>query len=74
MRGGVFFFVRAGSVPGCGHEYQMELSAVVVDVLSVSWVLSSSSLFMSLLVFRFIFQLLNTLSACQVYHVERVAS
>jgi len=35
---------RQGSavLPGCTHEYQMELS-VVVDVLSLSWVLSSSS-------------------------------
>ena len=55
--------------------YQIELSAVVVVVLSVSWVLSSFSLsFISLFVFRFIFQFLNTLSACHVYQVERMAS
>lgn len=62
-----FFFSRGRAVR---QLYQMELSVVV---LSVSVVLSSSS-FISLFVFRFIFQFLNTLSACHVYQVERVAS
>ena len=62
------FFSRGRAVR---QLYQMELSVVV---LSVSVILSSSSLFISLLVFRFIFQFLNTLSACHVYQVERVAS
>ena len=50
LRGGIFF--RAGGcAPGSGHEYQMEPSAVVVAVLSLSLVLSSSS-FISLFVFN----------------------
>ena len=51
----------------------MELSAIVVAVLSVSWVLSSFSLsFISLLVFNV--QSLKVRRACQVYQVERIAS
>jgi hypothetical protein len=67
MRGGAFFSRGRAA----RQLYQMELSVVV---LSVSVILSSSSLLISLFVFRFIFQFLNTLRACHVYHVERIAS
>ena len=49
----------------------MELSVVVVAVLSVS-VLCFSSLFISLLVFNV--QSLKIRRACHVYQVERIAS